>query len=119
MLQSAGEARFEAALSRADRTTGGRPPYDVVLMLKVLVLQTLYTLSDDQTEYQLKDRLVVHAVCRAGRCTTRCPDAKTIWLYPRAAGAGRSGRSSLFARFEAQQLAGDLSGGCPARERWR
>ena len=26
-------------------------------MFKVLVLQTLYTLSDDATEYQLKDRL--------------------------------------------------------------
>jgi hypothetical protein len=26
-------------------------------MFKVLVLQTLYTLSDEQTEYQLKDRL--------------------------------------------------------------
>jgi hypothetical protein len=25
-------------------------------MFKVLVLQTLYTLSDKQTEYQLKDR---------------------------------------------------------------
>jgi hypothetical protein len=32
------------------------PPYDPVMMLKVLVLQTLYTLSDEQTEYQLKDR---------------------------------------------------------------
>jgi IstB-like ATP binding protein len=27
-------------------------------MFKVLVLQTLYTLSDDQTEYQLRDRLL-------------------------------------------------------------
>ena len=26
-------------------------------MFKVLVVQTLYTLSDDQTEYQIKDRL--------------------------------------------------------------
>lgn len=26
-------------------------------MFRVLVLQTLYTLSDDQTEYQLRDRL--------------------------------------------------------------
>jgi hypothetical protein len=26
-------------------------------MFKALVLQTLYTLSDEQTEYQLKDRL--------------------------------------------------------------
>ena len=48
---------LEAALSRSDRAKGGRPPYDLVLMFKILVLQTLYTLSDDQTEYQLKDRL--------------------------------------------------------------
>jgi hypothetical protein len=48
---------LEAALSRSDRSKGGRPPYDPVVMFKVLVLQTLYTLSDDQTEYQLKDRL--------------------------------------------------------------
>ena len=46
-----------AALGRSDRAKGGRPPYDAVLMLKILVLQTLYTLSDDQTEYQLRDRL--------------------------------------------------------------
>jgi hypothetical protein len=48
---------LETALARSDRAKGGRPPYDTVLMFKVLVLQTLYTLSDDQTEYQLKDRL--------------------------------------------------------------
>jgi len=40
---------LEAALSRSNRAKGGRPPYDPVLMFKVLVLQTLYTLSDDQT----------------------------------------------------------------------
>ena len=48
---------LEAALGRSDRAKGGRPPDDAVLMFKVLVLQTLYTLSDDQTEYQLRDRL--------------------------------------------------------------
>jgi IS5 family transposase len=48
---------LEAVLSRSDRTKGGRPPYDPVLMFKILVLQTSYTLSDDQTEFQLKDRL--------------------------------------------------------------
>ena len=47
---------LEAALSRSDRAKGGRPAYDAVLMFKVLVLQTLYRLSDDQTEYQLRDR---------------------------------------------------------------
>ena len=48
---------LEAALNRADRSRGGRPPYDEVLMFRTLVLQTLYTLSDDQTEYQIRDRL--------------------------------------------------------------
>src|SRR5947207_823900 len=32
---------LERALKRSDRTKGGRPPYDAVLMFKVLVLQTL------------------------------------------------------------------------------
>ena len=40
---------LDAALERADRTKGGRPPYDAVLMFKVLVLQTLYTLSRSGT----------------------------------------------------------------------
>jgi hypothetical protein len=38
---------IEAALERGDRSRGGRPPYDAVLMFRILVLQTLYTLSDD------------------------------------------------------------------------
>jgi transposase, IS5 family len=48
---------LDAALDRSDRVRGGRPPYDAVLMFKVLALQMLYTLFDDQTEYQIKDRL--------------------------------------------------------------
>jgi hypothetical protein len=32
---------LEAALDRSDRAKGGRPPYDPVLMFKVLVLQRL------------------------------------------------------------------------------
>ena len=40
-------AELEAALNRSDRARGGRPPYDPVLMFKVLVLQTLCTLSDE------------------------------------------------------------------------
>jgi hypothetical protein len=38
---------------RSDRARGGRPPYDAVLMFKVLVVQMRYTLSDDQIEYQM------------------------------------------------------------------
>src|SRR6185312_15023622 len=71
---------LEAALDRADRSRGGRPPYDAVLMFRVLVLQTLYTLSDDQTEYQLRDRLSFMRF--AGLALhDAVPDAKTIWLF--------------------------------------
>ena len=49
--------RLEKALKRSDGAKGGRPPYDPVLMFKVLVLQALYNLSDDQAEFQIRDRL--------------------------------------------------------------
>ena len=71
---------LERALSRSDRAKGGRPPYDAVLMFKVLVLQTLYTLSDDQTEYQLKDRLSFMRFIGLA-LHDAVPDAKTIWLF--------------------------------------
>ena len=71
---------LEVALERSDRAKGGRPPYDAVLTFKVLVLQTLYTLSDDQTEYQIKDRLSFMRFLGLG-LEDRVPDAKTIWLF--------------------------------------
>ena len=90
---------LEAALSRSDRAKGGRPPYDAVLMFKAPVLQTLYTLSDDQTEYQLKDRLSFMRFVGLA-LHDPVPDAKTIWLYRvQLARAGTAER--LFARFDA------------------
>ena len=34
-----------------------RRPFDVVMMFKILILQSLYNLSDDEMEYQIMDRL--------------------------------------------------------------
>lgn len=90
---------LEAALSRSDRSKGGRPPYDPVLMFKVLVLQTLYTLSDDQTEYQLKDRLSFMRFVGLA-LHDPVPDAKTIWLF-REQLARAGAVEKLFARFDA------------------
>ena len=45
----------------ARKSRAGRKPTDVVLMFKTLVLSALYNLSDDQIEYQVRDRLVHHA----------------------------------------------------------
>jgi transposase, IS5 family len=91
-------ADIEAALERSDRSRGGRPPYDAVLMFRVLVLQTLYTLSDDQTEYQLRDRLSFMRFAGLALHDS-VPDAKTIWLFrEQLTRAGVLGR--LFERFE-------------------
>src|SRR3546814_17251501 len=46
-----------AALRRGPRHKGGRPPFDPVVMFKILVLQALYSLSDDGPDFQIKDRL--------------------------------------------------------------
>lgn len=62
------------------KSNAGRKPYDVVLMFKVLVLQHLYNLSDDQTEYQIRDR---YSFCRFLSLSPEgnVPDAKTIWAF--------------------------------------
>ena len=39
------------------KSRAGRKPIDAVLMFKTLVLSALYNLSDDQVEYQIRDRL--------------------------------------------------------------
>jgi transposase, IS5 family len=48
---------LEAAVPRGDRSKGGRPPFDHVLMFKVLILQAMHSLSDERCEYLSKDRL--------------------------------------------------------------
>ncbi len=62
------------------KSNAGRPPWDEVLMFKVLVLQQLYNLSDDQIEYQIRDRLSFMRFLDLG-VEDRVPDAKTVWLY--------------------------------------
>ena len=90
---------LDAALGRSDRARGGRPPNDPVLMFRILVLQTLYTLSDDQTEYQLRDRLSFMRFVGLA-LHDAVPDAKTIWLFrEQLVRAGAFER--LFARFDA------------------
>lgn len=48
---------LEAALHVEPKAPGGRPPYDRLLMFKILILQKYYNLSNEQTEFQIKDRL--------------------------------------------------------------
>ena len=75
---------FLPTLKRAFRKTakgpGGRPPYDYLMMFKILVLQRIYNLSDDQTEYQINDRMSFMRFLGL-RIEDKVPDAKTIWAF--------------------------------------
>lgn len=42
-----------------DGSNAVRPPFDRILMFKILILQSLYNLSADQIEYQINDRHLV------------------------------------------------------------
>jgi len=80
-------------------TRGDRPPYDAVRMFKVLVLQALYGLSDEQAGFQLRDRLSFRRFVGL-ELHDPVPDAKTIWPYrEQLKRAGAIDR--LFRRFNA------------------
>lgn len=71
---------LDKAFAHIDYSQGGRPPFDRLLMFKVLVLQEYYGLSDEQMEYQLLDRLSFQRFIGQG-LQDRVPDEKTIWLF--------------------------------------
>ena len=68
------------ALKRSDGSKGGRPAYDMVLMFKIMVLQALYSLSDDQAEFQIQDRLSFMRFLGLG-LGDHVPDAKTVIFH--------------------------------------
>ena len=96
--------RLDKALNRSDRGKGGRPPHDAVLMFKVLVLQALYNLSDDQAEFQIGDRLSFKRFLGLG-LADKAPDAKPIWLF-RETLTQANAIERLFAVFDARLKAG-------------
>ena len=86
------------ALKRSDGARGGRPPFEPVLMFKIMVLQALYGLSDDQAEFQIQDRLSFMRFLGLG-LGDKVPDAKTVWLFREQLGSARA-IENLFARFD-------------------
>jgi transposase, IS5 family len=97
-------ADLERAVPRSDRAKGGRPPFDHVLMFKTLVLQASHNLSDERTEYLIRDRLSFMRFLGLGLADT-VPDANTIWSFrealTRARIAGKPAIEVLFERFDA------------------
>ena len=118
-------AELERAVPRADRAKGGRPPYDHVLMFRILILQASHSLSDERTEYLIKDRLSFMRFLGLS-LADRVPDANSIWNFrealTRAQIGGVPAIEALFARFEAQLAARATSpwaGRSSTRPWWR
>jgi IS5 family transposase len=79
------------------KSNAGRKPYDAILKFKIVVLQSLHNLSDEQTEYLVRDRLSFMRFLDL-ELEDPVPDATTIWLFREAlAQAGLIDR--LFERF--------------------
>ena len=70
----------KALIKDSDKSKGGRPAYDVVLMFKILILQRYYNVSDDAIEYAILDRLSFMRFLGLG-INNAVPDSKTIWLF--------------------------------------
>src|ERR1700727_2429179 len=77
---------LNAVLSYTERTEGGRPPFDPVLMFKILVIQATNNLSDERAEFLINDRLSFMRFLGLG-LEDRVPGARTIW--PGEADPGR------------------------------
>ena len=75
-------------------------------MFKLLVLQRLYHLSDEQAEYQVSDRVSFRRFLGLGLCDP-VPDSRTVWLFRESlVQAGTLER--LFAAYRDQLLAAGL-----------
>jgi transposase, IS5 family len=62
------------------KSSAGRKPIDVMVMFRMLVLQSLYNLSDEQVEYQVRDRLSFTRFLGLG-IEDGIPDGTTLWLF--------------------------------------
>lgn len=67
-------------LVKSNEKVGGRPAYDRVMLFKCLIIAELYSLSDDELEYQLLDRLSFQRFLGLGLHQS-VPDAKTLWAF--------------------------------------
>jgi IS5 family transposase len=106
---------LERAVPRSDRSKGGRPAFDHMLMFKVLIVQASHSLSDERTEYLIKDRLSFMRFLGLSLANT-VPDANTIWTFrealTRAKLGGKPAIEVLFKRFDtALSAAGFLAMG--------
>src|SRR2546427_10299678 len=70
------------------KSNAGRKPYDTILKVKILVLQSVHNLSDDRTEDLIRDPISFMRFLDL-ELEDAVPDATTIWLLRGALAQGR------------------------------
>ena len=88
---------IEEALYVEPKGAGGRPPFDKIMMFKILILQKYYNLSDEQTEFQIIDRTSFKQFLGL-KIGDTIPDEKTIWHFKEQL-ANKNLSQSLFEMF--------------------
>src|SRR5215207_7694739 len=100
----AGRPDLARAVPRSDGSKGGRPAFDHVFMWKILILQASHSLSDERTEFLIKDRLSFMRFLEL-ELADAVPDANTIWTFrealTRATIDGKPAIEALFRAYEA------------------
>lgn len=89
----------EEVFAMKSKGPGGAPAYDRLMMFKILVLQRYYNLSDEQTEFQIKDRISFQMFLGLS-ISDDVPDQNTIWEFRERLTESGS-MELLFNRFEA------------------
>ncbi len=88
---------LESTLDYKNGSQGGRRPFDPVLMLKVIVLQRYFNLSEEETEFQIRDRFSFQRFIGV-TVADSMPDKNTIWNFKER--LGKAGVKQLFKKFE-------------------
>lgn len=92
---------------RNRRDKGGNAPFDPVFMFRIVVLQKYFALSEEQTEFQIRDRFSFMRFL-ALRPGDEVPDKNTIWDFKNQLGA--EGMARLFDCFDRHLAALGLHG---------
>lgn len=99
---------LDRAILRQKSEKGGRPPFDNLLMFKVLVIKRLFNLSLDQTEFQINDRISFMRFLGFD-IGSRVPDAKTIWVYEEMLSKSNAGKKLFDMFFQAIEEKGYIT----------
>ena len=62
------------------KSRAGRKPFNALLMFRMLILQSLFNLSDEQIEYQVRDRMSFTRFLGL-EFEDDIPDGTTLWVF--------------------------------------